>query len=135
VFCPQIVNVICVDRRTKKEFSLYSNNLSVFITEECLLRGTIWVFKSGKYTFVLKGLKTRYIFWIRAMVQAIAAGTPPLRPAFKPKPLHVRSCYCNRLFSEHSGSVPLVIISPTVRTNSVTYHRRCIISVTDSVFK
>ena len=37
--------------------SLYSINLSVFITEaECLLRGTNWVFKSDSYSFVLKGL-------------------------------------------------------------------------------
>jgi len=37
--------------------SLYSINLSVFITEaECLLRGTNWVFKSDGYSFVLKGL-------------------------------------------------------------------------------
>jgi len=36
--------------------SLYSINLSVFITEtECLLRGTNWVFKSDGYRFVLKG--------------------------------------------------------------------------------
>ena len=38
--------------------SLYSNNLSVFITEaECLLRGTSWVFKSDRYSFVLKDFK------------------------------------------------------------------------------
>ena len=37
--------------------SLYSNHLSVFITEtECLLRGTNWAFKSDRYSFVLKGL-------------------------------------------------------------------------------
>jgi hypothetical protein len=37
--------------------SLYSINLSVFITEtECLLRGTNWVFKSDSYSFVLKSL-------------------------------------------------------------------------------
>ena len=81
-------------------FSLYRNNLPVFIIdEECLLRGTNWVFKSGRYIFVLKGLKTRYVFLARSMVQAIAAGISPLRPAFKPKPLHVGLCYCNRLFS------------------------------------
>jgi len=34
--------------------SLYSINLSVFITEaEYLLRGTDWVFKSDSYSFVL----------------------------------------------------------------------------------
>ena len=39
--------------------SLYSINLSVFITEaECLLRGTEGVFKLDSYTFVLKELKT-----------------------------------------------------------------------------
>ena len=38
--------------------SLYSLNLSVFETEaECLLRGTSWVFKSDRYSFVIKGLK------------------------------------------------------------------------------
>ena len=38
--------------------SLYSINLLVFKTEaECLLRGTNWVFKSDRYSFVLKGLK------------------------------------------------------------------------------
>ena len=37
--------------------SLYSIILSVFKTEaECLLRGTNWVFKSDRYSFVLKGL-------------------------------------------------------------------------------
>ena len=37
--------------------SLYSINLSGFKTEaECLLRGTKWVFKSDRYSFVLKGL-------------------------------------------------------------------------------
>jgi hypothetical protein len=37
--------------------SLYSINLSVFITEaECLLRGTDLVFKSDSYSFVLKKL-------------------------------------------------------------------------------
>ena len=37
--------------------SLYSIKLSVFITvTECLLRGTKWVFKSDRYSFVLKGL-------------------------------------------------------------------------------
>jgi len=40
------------------------------------------------------------------MAQAIAARISRLRPAFKPKPLHVGLCYCNRLFSEHSGSAP-----------------------------
>ena len=37
--------------------SVYSINLSVFKTEaECLLRGRKWVFKSDRYSFVLKGL-------------------------------------------------------------------------------
>jgi len=37
--------------------SLYSTNLSVFITDaECLLRGTDWVFISDSYSFALKGL-------------------------------------------------------------------------------
>ena len=37
--------------------SLYSINLPVFKTEaECLQRGTSWVFKSDRYSFVLKGL-------------------------------------------------------------------------------
>jgi hypothetical protein len=37
--------------------SLYSINLSVFITEaECLLRDTDWAFKSDRYGFVLKWL-------------------------------------------------------------------------------
>jgi hypothetical protein len=41
--------------------SPYSFNLTVFITRgrECLLRGTNWVFKPDKYSFVLKGLKCR----------------------------------------------------------------------------
>ena len=39
--------------------SLYSLNLSDFITEaECLLRGGKWVFKSARYSFVLKGWNT-----------------------------------------------------------------------------
>ena len=37
--------------------SLYSTNLPIFKTEaECLLRGTEWVFKSDRYSFVCKGL-------------------------------------------------------------------------------
>jgi hypothetical protein len=37
--------------------SLYSNKLTVFITEaECFLRGTNWVFKLHRYSSVLKGL-------------------------------------------------------------------------------
>jgi len=37
--------------------SLYSINLSVFITEaECLLRGTDWTFNSDIYSFVLTRL-------------------------------------------------------------------------------
>ena len=37
--------------------SVYSINLPLFKTEaECLLRGTNWVFKSDRYSFVLKGL-------------------------------------------------------------------------------
>ena len=51
---------LCVLRGSQKKtaiISLYSFNLSVFITEaECLLRGTDWVFKSDRYSFVLKGL-------------------------------------------------------------------------------
>ena len=40
--------------------SLYSINWSVFITEaECLLRGTKWVFKSDRHSFVLKGLNAQ----------------------------------------------------------------------------
>ena len=40
--------------------SLYSINLSDFITEaECFLRGTSWVFKSDRYSFVLKRLTFR----------------------------------------------------------------------------
>ena len=39
--------------------SLYSINLSVFKTEAgCLLRGTYWFFKSGSYSFVIKGLNS-----------------------------------------------------------------------------
>ena len=42
-------------------FPLYSINLSVFIAEaECLLRGTNWVFKLYRYSFVLKGLIKRH---------------------------------------------------------------------------
>jgi hypothetical protein len=42
----------------KAIISLYSINLSVFISEaECLLRGTNWVFKSDSYSFVLRRLK------------------------------------------------------------------------------
>jgi len=45
--------------------SLYSVNLSVFITEaECLLRGTDWVFESYRYTFVLKRLMSWIIFFV-----------------------------------------------------------------------
>jgi len=41
--------------------SLYSNNLSVFITEaECVLRGTDWVFKSDGYTLIFRGLKYEF---------------------------------------------------------------------------
>ena len=40
--------------------SLYGINLSVFKTEaECLLRGTKWVFKLDRYSFVLKGFIQR----------------------------------------------------------------------------
>ena len=41
--------------------SLYSINSLVFINEaECLLRGTKWIFKSDRYSFVLKGLKHKH---------------------------------------------------------------------------
>jgi DNA integrity scanning protein DisA with diadenylate cyclase activity len=44
--------------------SLYSTNLSVFITEaDCLLRGTNWVFKLDRYTLVLK--RVNYIFCLK----------------------------------------------------------------------
>ena len=37
--------------------SEYNINLAVFITKtESLLLGTSWVFKSGSYSFVIKGL-------------------------------------------------------------------------------
>ena len=37
--------------------SVYSINLPLFKTAaECLLRGTNWVFKSDRYSFVLKGI-------------------------------------------------------------------------------
>jgi hypothetical protein len=29
--------------------------------KECLLRGTDWVFKSDRYSFVLKGLNVKYV--------------------------------------------------------------------------
>ena len=49
--------VLCGSENKQRFFSLYSINLSVFITEaECLLRGTNWVFKLDRYSFVLKGL-------------------------------------------------------------------------------
>ena len=52
------VCVLCGSQNKTAIISLYSINLSVFKTEaECLLRGTKWVFKSDKYSFVLKGLK------------------------------------------------------------------------------
>ena len=42
--------------------SLYSINLSVFITEpECLLRGTNWAFKSDSYSSVLNGLTVQLL--------------------------------------------------------------------------
>ena len=52
---------LCVLRGSQNKqrffFSLYRINLSDFITEEeCLLRGTNWVFKSDRYNFVLKGM-------------------------------------------------------------------------------
>ena len=57
VFCPQCIYVFCVDLRTNSDFfSVYSIKLSGFITEaECFLLGTNWVFKSDRYSFVLKG--------------------------------------------------------------------------------
>ena len=46
-----------ISEQTAIFFSLYRINLSDFITEEeCLLRGTNWVFKSDRYNFVLKGM-------------------------------------------------------------------------------
>ena len=45
-------------------FSLYSINLSVFITEaESFLSGTNWVFKLDRYSFVLKGLIMRNLYF------------------------------------------------------------------------
>ena len=66
MFCPQCIYVFCVDLRTNSDcFSLYSINLSIFITEaECLLRGTNCVFKSDRYSFVLKRLRLRYVVGI-----------------------------------------------------------------------
>jgi hypothetical protein len=61
-FCVLPTIHLCVLRgsqKKKRDYSLYSITLSVFITEaECLLRGTDWVFKSYRYSFVLKWLIT-----------------------------------------------------------------------------
>ena len=59
VFCPHIIYVFLMDLRKKTAIiSLYSNDLSIFITKaECLLRSTNCVFNCDRYSFVLKGLK------------------------------------------------------------------------------
>ena len=48
--------------------SLYSINLPGFKNRsgECLLRGMNWVFKSDRYSFVLKGLIYIYIYFFRS---------------------------------------------------------------------
>ena len=49
--------VLCGSQNKQRIFSLYSINLTVFKTKvECFLRGTNWVFKSDRYSFVLKVL-------------------------------------------------------------------------------
>ena len=47
--------------------SLYSTNLPVFYNgdEKCLLRGTDWVFKSDRHSFVLKGL---IVIWCQVYI-------------------------------------------------------------------
>ena len=63
VFCSQLY--LCVFAWISEQAvinSLYNINWLVFITEaECLLRGTNWVFKSDKYSFVLKSLASRLL--------------------------------------------------------------------------
>jgi hypothetical protein len=54
VFCPQCV--LCGSRNKQRLF-LYIALIGWFLRpRQCLLRGRNWVFKSGRYSFVLKGL-------------------------------------------------------------------------------
>ena len=58
VFCPQCIYVFCVDLRTNSDYVSIQQKLIGFYKRggECLLRGTNWVFKLDRYSFVLKGL-------------------------------------------------------------------------------
>jgi len=50
--------MFCVDLRTNGDLCHLQHKLIGFYNrdEKCLQRGTDWVFKSGTYSFVLKGL-------------------------------------------------------------------------------
>ena len=50
--------MFCVDLRTSSDYFSIQQQLIGFYnrSRECLLRGTKWVFKSDRYSFVLKGL-------------------------------------------------------------------------------
>ena len=51
------IYLFCVDLRTSGDYFSISFSLIVFYIEaECLLRGTDWVFKSDRYSFILRGL-------------------------------------------------------------------------------
>jgi hypothetical protein len=53
VFCPQCIYVFCVDLRRNSDYFCIPHQLTGFITEvECLQRGTDWVFKSERYSFI-----------------------------------------------------------------------------------
>jgi len=54
----RITFVFCMDLRTNSDyFSIQRYNIGLYNRgRECLLRGTDWVFKSNRYSFVLKGL-------------------------------------------------------------------------------
>jgi hypothetical protein len=54
----QSIYVFCVDLRRNSDYFPTHHWLTGFYnrSRECLLRGTNWVFKSDRYSFVLKGL-------------------------------------------------------------------------------
>jgi hypothetical protein len=65
VFCPHNA-FMCFSWISEQTavIPLYSFNLSVFKNRnsECLMRGAKWVFKSDRYSFVLKGLNLNFLF-------------------------------------------------------------------------
>jgi len=53
----QCIYVFFVDLRTSSDYFSIQHQMTGFYNgTECLLRGTDWVFKSDRYSFVLKGL-------------------------------------------------------------------------------